>query len=80
MLVYFSLSHARISNLHFPSSVNHCILIHNESFIAMGVHFLAVNQAVVTSNGRVRHVALYSPATPDLQITICHCHFSYGIN
>jgi len=39
VLVYFSLSYARISNLHFPSSVNHNVLVHNDSFIAMGVHF-----------------------------------------
>jgi len=80
VLVYFSLSYARISNLHFPSSVNHSILIHNDSFIAMGVHVLVVNPAVVKSSGRVQHVALYSPARPDLQFTIHHCHFSYGIS
>jgi len=53
MLVYFSLSYARISNLHFPGSVNHSILIYNDSFIAMAVHFLVVNPAVVKSSGRV---------------------------
>jgi len=80
VLVYFSLSYARISNLHFPSPVKHCTLIHNDSFIAMGVYFLVVNPAVVKSSGRVQQAALYSPARPDLQITIHHCHFSYGIS